>query len=259
MISSNVIRALAGVLCALSIGGNSSVQAAACPVKMGKGELSLQTIMDGMLGAGALDVRSGCMPEGQDRYWTVGNGMAVTLLGEYAGFASQNAFGIYDAGDPSRRLELFSAADSTGTYTALSVLARNGGYDVTATTGRYVRHASFQSTSVGFYLSTPQTEGTFSSDTARNADRFDHLLAYPGGDGIAFFGCAVPSALRGQSFGRSDYLLAWEDLLHGGDRDYQDMLVMLSGVALPASLPGSLGMLGAGLAGMGLWRRRQRQ
>lgn len=251
-----VFYLLAGaVLCADLIGLNDA-QAAMCAARGGRHhEPALQHVMNDTFGTGALEV-SECVPDGGDAYWIARDGAAVTLLAEHTKrkHARRNTFGIYDPSDPDRRLELFNGPDGAGTQTTLAFAAREGGYEVTATTGGYVRRLSLDGAAFGFYLTTPQKHGqTYFSDTALNRDGVDHMYAYAGTD-AAFYGCALPSALRGQWFGRDAYLLAWEDLLRGGDRDYQDMLVVLQNVAA-VPLPAALGLFAAGLVGLGFARR----
>ena len=57
------------------------------------------------------------------------------------------------------------------------------------------------------YLGSP--EGTFHTENSRNVDEFDHAWVFQD-----------PKTEDG-------YIIAWEDLLNGGDEDYQDMIISI--------------------------------
>ena len=60
----------------------------------------------------------------------------------------------------------------------------------------------------------------------------------------------------GELFTPQDFILAWEDLFGGGDRDYQDFVVVVQDIR-PVPLPPAVWLLASSLIGLaGVARRR---
>lgn len=224
----------------------------------GSGEPSLQTSFDALLGPGSLDAQGACMPEGGDAAWTtVGSVGQVEIVLELAGNAQSNAFGVYDLNDPTRRLSVFEGNDAVDSAATLrlrlmdngtwriSVLEQNNPDDPSGW-----NHLGLTTSAFGFYLASAG-QGTFYSQTSRNADGVDHLYAYRG-NGAAF----RSGPLRGAVFTAQDYILAWEDLFGGADRDYQDFVAIVQDIR-PVPLPTALLLTLSGLIGLAGVARRQ--
>lgn len=222
------------------------------------GEPALQGTFNTLLGNGVLDAGSDCVADGADVAWsTVGTSASSSILIELAGNAASNNFGVYDLNDPSRRLSIFEGNDDSGDFANLrlaqlvngswrvSVRERNNSDDPTGWTAMTLATGAF-----GFYLGTA-AQGTFFSNTALNTDRQDHLYSY-GGTGTEF----LSGPLAGEVFAPEDYIFAWEDLLGGGDRDYQDFVAVVQDVT-PVPLPTAVWLFASGLIGLaGVARRR---
>lgn len=96
----------------------------------------------------------------------------------------------------------------------------------------------------------------YSGDATRNSDGLDHVKVWTRDQYLADFGAnsldAIPSDY--------DYIIGFEDILGGGDEDYNDAIFALQGVtAVPE--PVTMTLLATGLAGMGgagLVRRRKK-
>jgi hypothetical protein len=218
------------------------------------GEPSLQGTLDTLVGPGVIDAQASCVSDGQDVAWTtVGTVGEVILAVELAGNAATNSFGVYDLSDPSRRLTVFTGSDGANSNAVLRVrAAAGGGWNLSTrgtdpgdpTTWSTTLHVS--TSAFGFYLGTA-SEGTFFSNTALNQDGVDHMYAY-GGTGTGNLG--------GDVFDVNSYILAWEDLRNGGDRDYQDFVAIVHDIT-PVPLPTALWLLASGLIGLtGVARRR---
>lgn len=225
----------------------------------GSGEPSLQATFNSILGSGAPNATLACVADGADAAWTtVGSVGAIDIVLELAGNAQSNTFGLYDLNDPSRRLTIFEGNDgasaeatlrlrqmANGTWRA-SVLEFNNPDDASGWTNLN----GLATSAFGFYLGTA-AQGTFFSATPHNADGVDHLYAYRG-NGAAFVG----GALAGELFTTQDFILAWEDLFGGGDRDYQDFVVVVQDIR-PVPLPPAVLLLVSSLIGLaGVARRR---
>ena len=252
------MKKLTKLFIGMTLGALSAIPASATPVFGG----GLQAGLDAASQDGTFSQDVNADQYNPDEIWTldaVSSGNAVMMF-EFAGFANSNTMGIYQIGNTGVTLELFSGAASQGWHTTLS----QTGNVFTATyfdsNDVYMGQSSatLNSSNFGFYLTSAQNN-TFYSQADLNSDAAadgttDHLVTFQGDnsemmdpDGDGFYG----------QFTDNNFILAWEDLaLNNSDRDYSDMVVMVESF-IPVPEPGTLGVLGLGLLGFGLARRKR--
>jgi hypothetical protein len=154
-------------------------------------------------------------------WWQTVSPAGATAIAKYASY-SQN-FGYMDSSN--NFVSIFSYNGSSFGYIPPSSL--NATFDTD--------HNPFI-----FADRIPNINQTWTSLT--NSDGVDHMRTF-----LVTNGAAV-----------GHYVLGWEDLIGGGDKDYDDFVIEVSGVK-PVPEPATLLLLGAGAAGLCYMRRRQKK
>ena len=184
----------------------------------------MQSILNARVVGTSIDVNANQVAN--DSYWTAELNPAAYLVIEVAGYAPNNAFGLYQAGTPSNKLQVFSGADS-------------------GMSGKVNIAVPLSWTAFGFYLENTTAGFTWYSDAALNGG-LDHFVAFQG---------AAGATLSNATFDANDYVLAIEDL-NLGDQDYNDMVVLVQNVNSVPDGGMTVGLLGLGLCLMLFHRRK---
>ena len=141
-------------------------------------------------------------------------------------------------------LQKFAAYDSDLSLYDSELAVKLGSIALASETGKII---IFDPSLLGFAVGDELVFGISVINT-----KFDYFMGRPASrnpDNVIHVGVDMISA--------NMFIVGFEDLFNGGDFDYNDMRFKFSGGVRSVPEPGTLGLLGAGLLGLGFARRKK--
>jgi hypothetical protein len=164
----------------------------------------------------------------QDELFYTSDGGSIDV--EFLGIGSagyHSPFGVFTySGDPSSNYDPFAMSYFSPLFVQ-NVASPNTSYSFTVDAGTYF----------GFYLNSNNSGTNLSTLNASNSDGVDHALIFATNKG---------------------YTVAFEDIVGGGDRDYEDLVVNVKGGGAAVPEPATIILLATGLLGLAGFRKRSK-
>ena len=211
------------------------------------GEQSLQSIADGLFGAGAVNVNTGQSSAGMFSSATPGFASSIpTLVAEFTANADTQAFGIWFGTDTTNVVNFdlllggamaHSAVGLTINGNTLDVFGPSGGCGTVFSCGTFT-NALINPSSFGFYFRASSSSPTYYSlDQLNPGGRQDRVVSFQNGTS-------------------TNWLFAYED---GTDFDYNDMAVKVESITAAVPEPETYALMLGGLGALGFMSKRRKK
>ena len=177
------------------------------------------------------------------------NNQTASLIIELAGLKDQNIFGLYEY-DPSKDnsqlnfAPIFVGGDNPGASAIITF------QDYNKVTIGGIQYDFNNNASFGFYLE--NDSNLFFTEDSRNND-IAKALVYQGNDETKL---KLPTQTAGP-FSSTSWIIAFEDLASTAEPDFQDLVVMVSGIVAAVPEPATIVISSMFLLGAGLYVRRR--
>ncbi len=190
-------------------------------------ESDLTSILDNEFGLDNLQR----IDDDMDLYWTITGEVTATAVAKHAGYSQH--FGLLDSDNDYSSLLYVPYMDA------------QSGSSSDPETGSQIQFSLTRGVMPLMgkkpIFSSNQSDNVICADIVCSAE-LDHMVSW--------------LIIDGEYAG--DYVLAWEDLKFLGDRDYNDLVVRVSGVSYSAvPVPAAIWLFGSGLIGLAIIARRR--
>ncbi len=187
------------------------------------------------------------LPGTDDQQWYANGDVTVMKISVSADYAPGTIFGIYDISGSGSMIEIFGSNTLEPFPRTVDVTFQsNGDISINGTVrGNFGAYTTTPPEAYfGFYLDTKAyNNNIWYSESDKNSDKFDHMH----------------TTVNPEQY--INYELGWEDIVGGGDKDFNDIVIQLSSSQSEPQAPdggSTAALLGGAMLVLGGYRRLRR-